>query len=109
MDIAVTGVENVVDRQAVFLADFGDLGQHLRQHAAWYAGILRAVTGADLSHRPKSTFARLPELGTDVRVFAGIDFTGVVLAHDLGDLLHLGVKQRIYAVDFGQDQRLRIG
>ena len=43
MDVAVAGVEDVVDIQAVLPADLADARQHFGQHAARDAGVLRAV------------------------------------------------------------------
>src|SRR5207248_3948923 len=60
MHISIAGVEDVVDLQAPFLADFVDARQHLAELAARDAGILRAVTRADLTDGAEGAFARLP-------------------------------------------------
>ena len=61
MQIAITRVEQVGDRQVVALADLDHLGQDLGQPRARYHRVVQIVIRRDAAHRAGGTLARRPE------------------------------------------------
>src|SRR5665213_4180425 len=60
VDVAVAGVEDIIDVQRVLSANFSDAFQHRRQFTARHARVLRAIAMADPANRAKRALSGFP-------------------------------------------------
>jgi len=71
MDVAVAGVEDVGDLEAVLAADFVDAGQDRRELAARDAGVLGAIRVGNSADCAEGGFAGFPEGGAAIGIGGG--------------------------------------
>ena len=106
VDVAVAGVEDVVDGQAVAAADVAHLLQHFGEFGPRHAGVLRAVAGADAADRAERLFAGHPQLVLSGEVAGGLDVNRGVSLKNRHDLVHFVVEDDLGAVDLREEHRL---
>jgi hypothetical protein len=111
VDVAITGVEDVDDADAVTRADFGDLLQNERQLCARHHAILCAIARAQSADRAERLLAAFPELQAFLRVVRHPHFASAAFTTQGDDLVALRVESRFKAIDFDEQppRRRRAG
>jgi hypothetical protein len=85
MQVAITGVEDISDFEAVLAADFLDAAKSGGQFGAGDDAVLDVIRGGKAADRAEGVFAALPEEITLGRIAGDADFTRMVRAADIGD------------------------
>ena len=102
MEIAVAGVKNIADFEAVLAADFTDAAQGGRKFRARDHAVLRVVGGRKASHGAEGVLAALPEKIAFARIFGDAHFARAMQPADFGDLDGLRFGRFLQSVDFDQ-------
>src|SRR5215218_3687820 len=108
VQVAVAGVEDVRDPQAVLAAEVGDLLQYLPELRARDDGVLHVVVVGDASHRPKGRLAALPEERPLFVVLGDPDLRGVRLLADVDDAIELVRHLGLGTVQLHDQDRARL-
>ena len=108
MDVAVAGVEDVDDADAVPRARLGDELQDLGQLRARHDAVLRAVTGAQAADRAERLLAALPQQQPFFRRIGGAHLAGPRLAADLDDFAGFVINGDFEPVDFDEQDGRRV-
>ena len=104
--IAIAGVEDVGDGQAVLFADFVDALEDFGEFAAGDAGVLGAVGVGDSANGAEGGFAGFPQGSAAVGVGGSLAGDGAVGVADGADFFHLGVEEGFDAVKLDEDHGL---
>ncbi len=107
MEIAVAGMEDIGDAQAIALHDLVHAAQHVRQLAGGDGAVHADVVG-DAAGGAEGGFAALPDRGRLHRGFALLHRLDAMLAGDGDDAGELGVHLGVGALDLDDQQRLDI-
>src|SRR5215475_4199462 len=83
MKVAVTGMKNIRDAQAVLFGHPVDRDQDLRQPGSRDHGVHRDHVRSETSHRTESSLAAEPELGAFFIVFGNSNLVSAVLPADV--------------------------
>ena len=108
MEIAVAGMEDVHDAQAVLLRHLAHFGQHLDQAAARYRAVEAHVVGRDLADGGERGLAASPEQYPLLLVVADAHRGGAAAARDLRHALDQIVDFDRWTVEFDDQQALGI-
>src|SRR6185295_5057263 len=109
VDVAVAGVEDVGDTQAVALGSGRDAPEDLGDARARYDSVLRAVVRRQTSDRAEGALATLPEGGAFGVIAGGANFAGSVLSADGAHALRQRVEAGRRAVELDQQDGARLG
>src|ERR1043166_5693047 len=100
VDIAVAGVENVWDAQAVFLAAGADELHDLRQAGARNHAVLCEKIRAEPANGAEGPLPGLPEVGPFLVAPSHTHLAGAVLGANFFDAIDLPVEPRFEAIEF---------
>src|SRR5713226_10482606 len=84
MQVAVTGVKNVADGEAVFLSNFVDVAKGLRKFRTRDDAVENVVAGSETAERAEGVFAALPEELALLVIASDANFAGAVQIANIG-------------------------
>src|SRR5215207_2365362 len=109
VEVAVAGVEDVGDPEAVLFAQVRYLLQYGTELRARDDPVLDVVIVGDGSHRPECSLPALPEQGALLVVLGDPNLRGVVVLTDLNDLVELALHLGLGAVELDDQDGPRFG
>ena len=109
VQVAVTGVEDVADPQAVLALELGDPAQHPGELRPRDDTVLDVVALADAAHGPEGRLAALPEERALGRVGGGADLESTAFTQDPIDRGDVLLDLRRDAVELDDQDRSRLG
>jgi hypothetical protein len=109
VEVAITGMEHVHDRQVVAIGDVVHLSQDGNQFGARHHGVMEVVVGGQLGHSPESSLAPLPQQVALGLIGSHPDPRGVVgFGHGSNQFCFCCDGGRVTG-DFGQKHCSRLG
>ncbi len=108
VQVAVTGVEDVADDDAVLLADGVDALEDLRETRARNNSILHDKVGSKPSHGAKSFLSALPELEALHIVARDLDVPRAALETDSLHFGDVGIHSSLEAIELDEEYRFGI-